>query len=179
MTNGRKINEIAVPDVNTIYGACDSSRIVMSKDGGATWTEFEAGLGTTNQFIAIDFINTQYGMATGSNGNIMKTVNGGANWTLVNLPTTTLAWDIDVIDTSFAFICGTGETIFRTTDGGTTWVQQFGAGGTRFIRHLFLLTEMLVLHQALQETLIIPQTVVKPGLLQQLCLTTLFGAQQW
>ncbi len=127
--NGRKINEITVPNHNTIYGACDSSRIVMSKDGGLTWTEYSAGLGNTTQFIAIDHASPDIVMTTGSNGIILKTTDGGGTWAQFNLPSSTLAWDIDIVDTTYAWICGTGETIFRTTDGGATWVQQFSAGG--------------------------------------------------
>lgn len=125
-----EVNEISAPSPDYAFAACDDAAILFTTDGGTTWSLYDTGLGTSVDFLAVDFVDNTTGFVAGTNGSIFKTTDSGANWTDVSIAgSTTLLWDMDFIDAQYGWIVGTGERIYATTDGGTTWTQQFAGGG--------------------------------------------------
>ncbi len=87
--------------------------------------------GTTDNFLCVYFIDTDYGWVGSKQGKIYNTTNGGENW---NLQITNSNKDIPSIyfinrDTGWCVSSsfgGSGEgDIYKTTDGGINWVQKF------------------------------------------------------
>lgn len=102
----------------TTLFATGYDNVFKSTDGGFTWTIVLENAGL---FLGIDFLNENYGMATGDYGLIVTTLDGGTSWSfdqqvgdqLLHRP---FIWDEDT-----AWVCGTPELIYKSTDGGTTW----------------------------------------------------------
>ncbi len=122
----------------TIYTGSGAGRVMVSTDGGATWTDRTAGLPTRFiESITVDPTNPAVAYLTvggyGS-GHVFKTVNHGLLWTdisgtpgangLPNTPTSALA--IDPANPALIY-AGTDIGVFRSTTSGVTW-ETFSAG---------------------------------------------------
>jgi polar amino acid transport system permease protein len=70
---------IRVIDTDTIITAGDGGEIWQSTDGGTSWVQLISG--TTEDIYAVDFLNSTWGLAVGSNGLILGTLDG-TNWTI-------------------------------------------------------------------------------------------------
>ena len=131
-------------DLNRIAGAANGGYVIITTDGGKTWTERLLGSNggdgvpgwygyNSNVAWATDqllYASSEDSVDAGA-AHVAKTVDGGANWTradtgLPDLPVSKLV--VDLGD-------GTGNTVYaatflgvyRTTDGAATWTR-FGAG---------------------------------------------------
>lgn len=124
-----EISEIVAVDENYVYAGCKQGNIIRSWDGGNTWTLYNSGLGTSMEFIAIDFVSPLTGFVAGTNGTVLKTTDAGVTWVQKSTGFTHLLWDMDFVDSLYGWISGTGERIIATTDGGETWNLQLSAGG--------------------------------------------------
>ncbi len=112
---------------NYIYTGSSNGRVMVSTDGGATFTDRTAGL--PQRFIksiTISPTNPATAFLTVSGyltSHVFKTVNGGANWTdisgnLPDIPVNTLL--IDPTNSNTLYI-GTDIGVFRSTAGGSNW----------------------------------------------------------
>jgi uncharacterized protein (TIGR03437 family) len=111
----------------TLYAATNDAGFFRSTDGGATWTQANHGLATTQlQSLAIDPVHPQTLFTTGnaSSISVYRTVDGGNTWTLVdstqNSGTAKVA--VDPQNPSIVYWNGGGLTR-KSTDGGTTWAN--------------------------------------------------------
>lgn len=106
------------------YWAIDAKGIhYKSQDQGLTWEtsndEFRDNL------KSCDFLNDEYGFASGEGGVIWKTLDGGHNWTSTTISPDTTFFGIDVVDSNYAWVVGGPQgSVFKTSDGGSNWVRQ-------------------------------------------------------
>lgn len=107
-----------------LYAVGDRGEILVSRDGGRSWTQ--QATPTRSMLTAIWFATPQLGWAVGHDAVIMRTENGGETWCRVH-------WDPDVekplFDVWFAdemtgFAVGAYGYYLRTTDGGVTWTEE-------------------------------------------------------
>ena len=112
---------------NYIYTGSSSGRVMVSTDGGATFTDRTAGL--PQRFIKSIKVSptnpaTAYLTVSGYlTSHVFKTVNAGASWTdisgnLPDIPVNDLLIDPNNANTLYI---GTDIGVFRSTVGGNTW----------------------------------------------------------
>jgi Tol biopolymer transport system component/photosystem II stability/assembly factor-like uncharacterized protein len=108
---------------NIVYAAANGS-MFKTTDGGASWTQINAGL--TNfgmRAVVIDPSNSST-IYSVSNTRVNKSTNGGTNWSQIvtGLPTvnTYRALAIDPASPATLYVGG-GSGIFKTTNGGSSW----------------------------------------------------------
>ncbi|MCB2221765.1 MAG: choice-of-anchor D domain-containing protein [Bacteroidetes bacterium] len=112
---------IEYADENTVFLVGGEDRINRSTDGGYTWSEVYSTGVPGNILLGVDFLNSDFGIATGDYGHVLTTTDGGDSWVLTEpfndqLLHVAYIWDQDSI-----WICGTPELVYKTTDGGNNW----------------------------------------------------------
>jgi M6 family metalloprotease-like protein len=80
--------------------------------------------GTTNDILAVSFVNAHTGTAIGRFGTILRTTNGGETWTSQTSGTTENLYGVSFADANTGTAVGLNGTILRTTNGGETWSSQ-------------------------------------------------------
>ncbi len=97
--------------------------ILVTTDGGRTWTRQYSGPSTVRQF---SFVSDSAGWAMGR-GSLLRTTNAGRNWSVVHKPPHALQ-QIDFVTSSRGWaIAGNRPdqmALYRTNDAGTTWTSQ-------------------------------------------------------
>jgi photosystem II stability/assembly factor-like uncharacterized protein len=102
------------------------SGFLKSSDGGATWTEIY----TLNTLNELSFINSDIGIAVGTEGFIVKTKNAGIDWTTQSSNTIKDLYSVSFTNLIYGTAVGEAGTILRTTNGGEDWTAQ--SSGTSF-----------------------------------------------
>lgn len=133
LTNGTSdtLSAIAVAksNLNVIYTGSAGGKVMVSGDGGATYTNITTGLPTrTIKSITVSPTDPATAWVTVSgygSGHIFKTTNSGSTWTdisgnLPNIPTNALLLDPRNSNTMYV---GTDVGVYRSTVGGTTWTS--------------------------------------------------------
>ncbi len=82
---------------------------------------FPLSSGTSTNLNGVGYLTTDYVIAVGDVGTILRTTNGGSSWESITSGTTQRLNSISVINNSIAVIAGDLGTILRTTDGGSSW----------------------------------------------------------
>lgn len=93
-----------------------SNLIIYGQSG---W--FSLTSGTGSNLNGVDFMTTDYVIAVGNGGIILKTTDGGTTWDNITSGTTQNLNSISIINNSTAVIVGDGGTVLRTTSGGNSW----------------------------------------------------------
>ncbi len=101
-----------------LFGILFNLSIVNAQTG---W--FSLSSGTTNSLNGVAFFSTDYIIAIGDAGTILRTTDGGNNWESISSGTSERLNSISVINNSTAVIAGDAGTILRTTDVGSSWVN--------------------------------------------------------
>ncbi|MEZ5197279.1 MAG: YCF48-related protein [Bacteroidales bacterium] len=73
--------------------------------------------------LGVDFLNSDFGIATGDYGHVLTTTDGGDTWTLTQPFNDQLLHVAHIWDQDSIWICGTPELLYKTTDGGITGAQ--------------------------------------------------------
>jgi photosystem II stability/assembly factor-like uncharacterized protein len=147
-TTGGKIIYAGTGEADNSLDSNYGRGILISKDGGATWT---LSAGPSNAFnrlttaqIAVDPTNSlvayaamglayDYNGLYGANTGIWKTMDGGTTWTnMTKTINSSLPWSAVVIDpnnhqTLYAaagyYVGATTNGVYKSTNGGTTWTK--------------------------------------------------------
>jgi photosystem II stability/assembly factor-like uncharacterized protein len=123
----------AVQFVDRSHGwVVGAGRVLVTSDGGRTWTRQYEGLANLGQ---VDFIDSEHGWAAGGN-TLLRTTDGGFTWTRlaqscsddfvsVHFVSSALGYAVLVSSRDQASgglsTSATGGSLARTTDGGLTW----------------------------------------------------------
>ena len=115
------------------------SVIVVSKDGGTTWTKQpNPGKGKLWAIYGVDANNA---WAAGYESfTLLRTVNGGAAWTAVSFPGGRDVFSVAFTSPTHGWVCtggaADGKTLFETSDGGATWTG-YAAGNANSMMSLW------------------------------------------
>lgn len=114
----------------------DYGGILLSDDGGATWSLPQSG--TWEHLRAVRFRDVLNGMAAGDGGTLLRTTDGGKTWNGVSSPVRTSIRALDFPVATIGYALADSGVMIRTGNGGMTWdtVQDRlpGTGtGMRFI----------------------------------------------
>jgi hypothetical protein len=125
---------IACPSASTCFSSGtenDAPGMVVSTDGGATWTQQtlpQTGQGGSGQ-IACPSTTECFvagGITTANNGFVDETNDGGANWTPSPVPASLSYEAINCISVAICKAIGagsSGDVLLSTSDGGASWTQ--------------------------------------------------------
>jgi photosystem II stability/assembly factor-like uncharacterized protein len=130
----------AVQFVSASQGwAAGAGRVLVTTDGGRTWTNQYAGPAELDE---LDFTDAQHGWAVGTN-TLLRTTDGGTTWTQLSEPAcTTPIEDVHFVteERGYAVARGaqvwmsggvpaavSGGELLTTTDGGSQWTPVAGA----------------------------------------------------
>lgn len=109
-------------------GAVDSTgygTILMTSDGGATWTRQGVGAASLQGIKLVDVkaIDSRNVWAVGTEGRIVRTTDGGATWNAVSTPLTTPMGleSIDIVNGTHIYVTGDEATVLRSTNAGASW----------------------------------------------------------
>jgi len=141
LTGGGTLTTIAVAptDSNTVYVGTSDSRVQVTTNAGASWTDRSAGLprrfitqvasdpaSSTTAYVTLSGFS---GFLGDTQGHVFKTTDGAASWSdisgdLPNIPVNDIVIDPDQTNTVYV---ATDIGVFQTTDGGTSWTP-LGSG---------------------------------------------------
>lgn len=99
--------------------------IMQSSDGGHDWqvSSFSNTGMWPRRYNAISFASN-FGLACGTNGRLVKTANGGSTWSTVNSPTTAELIDVRFLTQLNAVVMSKNQ-LWRSNNGGTLWYSGF------------------------------------------------------
>jgi photosystem II stability/assembly factor-like uncharacterized protein len=120
ISNLRAVQVIGPQDVVAVD---ETSRVIMSADGGATWTAAAAtppGLEAEDLFFTTPLDGWVAGFGF-SGGAVHHTTDGGATW--IPVPDFSGAYVAIDFAGSNGWAANVGGRFYRTTDGGVTWTQ--------------------------------------------------------
>lgn len=116
------VDENTIIAVGLDYG---SGNILVSHDGGLTWSLPQEGAGLMLRDVY--FLDNQTGFIIGSNGVFLKTTDGGLTWQSSTQFQNLLQPDPSIYfsTATTGFVSAMTGQFFRTTDGGNTWTDIF------------------------------------------------------
>ncbi len=105
------------------WAVADTS-VLMSADGGASWTPLITVLGTWQQLRDLAFADATHGAAVGDLGLAVISDDGGASWVRRDVGTSETLYRLATDGKGRLIAVGTNGAIFLSTDGGNTWSQR-------------------------------------------------------
>lgn len=111
---------------NDAWIAGASGTILKSTDNSETWQSVPSGI--LDELLDIEFLNSEFGLAIGRNGRILKSVNGGNSWVIKNGFLNGSLRKVEIVSPTTAFIIGgdfskSSSFILKSTDSGESWVS--------------------------------------------------------
>ncbi len=116
-----KLMNVAFADAQHGWTSGDQGLILVTKDGGKTWSPQKSG--TQHTLRAISFIDAKRGWMVGGAGTIIKTEDGGQTWKPLNSGTKDDLMCVKFLDDKRGFAAGAFSLFLRTEDGGQTWTD--------------------------------------------------------
>jgi photosystem II stability/assembly factor-like uncharacterized protein len=113
------LNTVDFVDENNGMACGTNGVVIRTTDGGNTWTQTTAGVGSG--FNDMAYSSSLKAVAIGNNGAIRYTTNGGSNWTTATSGTNVSLWSISFADANIGYIGGSSGVLLKTTNGGTSW----------------------------------------------------------
>lgn len=105
-------------------------------------TEWLAPSVTGNDFVDIEFLDDNTGIALTKGGGIIKTVDGAATWSVRSVNSTANFTDLFVLDASNLYASTSAGHIFVSTDAGETWTSKYTGGSYNILRVFFTSQEV-------------------------------------
>jgi photosystem II stability/assembly factor-like uncharacterized protein len=131
----------AVQFVSATQGwAAGAGRVLVTRDGGRTWTSQYTGSAQLDQ---VDFTDASHGWAVGTNA-LLRTTDGGATWTALSEPCGKIIDSVHFVTPSLGYAVADGAQVWMTggvpaavnggvllttTNGGTDWTRVASAPG--------------------------------------------------
>jgi photosystem II stability/assembly factor-like uncharacterized protein len=113
------LNTVDFVDENNGMACGTNGVIIRTADGGNTWTQTTAGIGSG--FNSMAYSSANKAVAIGNQGGIRYTTNGGGSWTTAISGTNVSLWSISFADANIGYIGGSSGVFLKTTNGGTSW----------------------------------------------------------
>ena len=119
-------------DANDVWAANDEGEILLTTNGGRTWSRVELSVALlSGAYLGdVEFVDNLKGWTVSSGGTIgdqfvFATTNGGKSWIQTGPHDNANLYSIDTLDgqsiVAVGYACCVGPRIVRSADGGTTW----------------------------------------------------------
>jgi photosystem II stability/assembly factor-like uncharacterized protein len=108
----------------TIYAGTEQGIIMVSRDNGATWISYHAGLPAGTVIASLLAVRGTGHLLAGTNHGIFASLDGGHHWTATGsgLPATLTVDALVALPPDARTLLAGGTTgLYRSTDGGQTW----------------------------------------------------------
>ena len=131
VVQGGWLHGISCAGVDTVVAVgeeLEAHNVVVSHDGGDSWTSARAGYGRLDD---VDLVSAARGWAVGDD--VYRTADGGSTWQLLTTGAPGPFAAVDFVDADTGWIAGAGGTILRSDDGGASWTPQ--SSGTTAALH--------------------------------------------
>lgn len=128
-----QLNDVTATQANTFYAVGDDGTVVVTSDGGATWTEADipaAGTASLNGIASDKNTGATTMVIVGSGGLLLLGEKGAADWTWskINSGTSSHLMDVTTNGSGYWIAVGTGGSVVYSTDNAKTWTA--GKSGT-------------------------------------------------
>ena len=101
--------------------AAGNGLVLMSEDGGNSWTQKQVG---NCSDIIVSFSDANNGFLVGDCTGICKTTDGGNNWVQLTSPVTSSLVVVKMLNANTIIAASSDWWVIRSTDGGLTWTKQ-------------------------------------------------------
>jgi len=109
------------PAPSLVYLLCEQGALVVTTDGGATWSTRSTG--ATGHLRSIDFIDASHGFAVGDGGVLLATDDGGKKWEVRKTDVKDNLAGVQFVGQN-GWAVGFDGVILHSSDGGRTWAAQ-------------------------------------------------------
>lgn len=119
----KAVRRASLTDVDRAGGsivAWGSKTVVISRNGGSSWTRIRTPKGAIR---SVDFVDARRGFLVQAGGRLYATANGGRRWKLRTGVGRSVV-QIAFADARRGFVSDGGTGLLRTDDGGQTWEPQ-------------------------------------------------------
>ena len=120
LKNTSRISSITFIDYNTGWAAGHDGLILITNDGGETWTNQISGI--SYNLNSIRFYNSSLGASAGDNGTILLTTNAGKTWLSMVSNTTENLESICFTNATTFWTAGNNGKLLQTTNLGNSWL---------------------------------------------------------
>ena len=116
------LQDIASWDDKRAVAVGNTGVIIITADGGATWTEVSAPLSkVSNKLLRVKVLPNGRAWAVGEMGALLESTDYGKTWQR-RRDEEDAAWnDVEFLDAENGWLMGEAGRIMHTTDGGKTW----------------------------------------------------------
>jgi photosystem II stability/assembly factor-like uncharacterized protein len=130
------LQAVASPDGNRVCAVGIGGWVVVSSNGGATWTRRNKSPSVTPSLLnSVYFPTASIGWAAGQSGALIKTTDGGTTWSLVSpFPVGSHLFGVTGLpgNSNLLWIAADSGILVYTTNGGTTWLRPGDLAGGRW-----------------------------------------------
>lgn len=112
------------PAPSLVYLLCEQGAVMVTTDGGATWSSRDTA--ATGHLRNIDFMDINHGVAVGDDGLLVTTGDGGKTWQVRKTGVKHHLLAVQFVGQS-GWAGGFDGTILHSADGGATWEPQASA----------------------------------------------------
>jgi photosystem II stability/assembly factor-like uncharacterized protein len=123
------------PAPSLVYLLCEQGGLMVTTDGGKTWSNRDTG--TKGHMRNIEFSDANHGFAVGDGGLLVATADGGKTWEARKTGATENLTAIQFVGQS-GWVTGYDGVILHSADGGATWAPQT-TGTKESLENLFFL----------------------------------------
>lgn len=128
--DGSEFAGIAAESASVAYVAASSSGVLVTTNGGTTWTWVDPFPQYLNA-VSIAPGSPGVAYAVGAGGTIFRSADSGTTWPAETSPTTSSLQAVSMVDDGNGFAVGSGGTVVRrTTAGGATWAAMTSPAAT-------------------------------------------------
>ena len=129
---GNNLLAVQFLNENTGYAVGDFGTIIVTNDGGNTWSSQTSG--TSYSLRAIHFLDQNNGYVVGDSGTILKTSDAGSSWLKVSgIPTANFFRAVQFSNINTGYTVGSFGAIYKTTDAGNSWIAESSHTANRLV----------------------------------------------
>ena len=107
-------------NANTGWISGDLGRIMMTTNGGTSWTTQVSNANYVNLFYDVYMVSANEGWAVGTSGRVLRY--NGTNWNNVTTPATEDLYSVNFNNSTNGFMTGISSAVFRFD--GSSWITQ-------------------------------------------------------
>ena len=125
LPSGKPLFAISCPSATTCFALGDNGPILMTSNGGGTWTS----QATATLMNAISCADASTCVAVGDSGVVMTTTNAGTSWSKTVQNGGNFLAGVSCPSATVCFAVGAIGSILATSNGGATWAAQTSGTG--------------------------------------------------
>jgi photosystem II stability/assembly factor-like uncharacterized protein len=114
-----KFYDVQAIDADHVVVVGYGGKILMTADGGFTWTQ--ANSGTNRALYRVRFVDANNGWVSGQEGVLLHTSDGGKTWERQPTATSVYLFSLSFVDQQHGWAVGDKSLLLATADGGKTW----------------------------------------------------------